>query len=419
MTGSTLAQAGAPRRVHVRLRAVRRSAILAALSTAPLCATAAHAQTATPPSAWGPLAPGPNPVGFSSWVERDASRMTDAHARAVQVSLWYPSTDRAVAPRLSIADYVALGATERGQPASDSSSATSVGQFVTFLASSGVPRADVMRWLASPMRARRDAAHLAHAIRPLILVAQGNGHAAYHQAVLCEYLASHGYTVVTTPSPLRLGATLAGDSDIFAVAADQAADLEVATRAAVRRGLADSAHVATVGHSFGARASLLVVLHRHASMLVSLDGGIANAQGRAWLDHAPVDLTHARGSLVHIFQEGDSIVVPDFGTVRRLTGMDRTLILADGLRHWGFTSFGTSAAAFPTVAPGPASANNARTSADVVIVTACVLDRWSRGIGRLDPTPCFEGKAALRSRERLPATGDRPTFNLRPGNAAR
>ena len=354
--------------------------------------------------AWGALTPGPARVGFSSWVERDSSRITHGTARAVQVSVWYPATASERPPRLRYADYVALGATEGGRLESDSATSAAITQFVEFLVSNGVPRDDVTRWMASPMYAQVDAAPAARAGRPLVLVAQGNGQAAYSQAVLCELLASHGYVVLTTPSPVRLGAPLTSDADIFPLVSAQAADLEVAMRAAVRRGLGDSLHVATIGHSLGARASLLLVLHHHASLLVSLDGGIANAQGRTWLDSAHLSLGEARGSLVHFYQEGDSIVIPDFSMVRQLTGMDRSLILAAGLRHWNFTSFGTSAAAFPTVAPGPTTPANERTSAAVLSVTRCVLDQWTRGRGQLSPARCLNRTTGLTLRARLAAT---------------
>jgi len=336
-----------------------------------------EAQARMPLPAWGALTPGPARVGFSSWVERDSSRISDGKARAVQVSVWYPTTKPALAPHLHYADYVALGATERGQPTSDSASSAAITQFVEFLVSNGVPRDDVMRWMASPMYARVDTARAVRAGRPLVLVAQGNGQAAYSQAVLCELLASHGYVVLTTPSPVRLGAPLTSDADIDPLVFAQATDLQVAMRAAVRRGLGDSLHVATIGHSLGARVAA-AGLAPPCVAVVSLDGGIANAQGRTWLDSAHLSLSAARGSLVHLYQEGDSTVIPDFTMVHQLTGMDRSLILAAGVRHWNFTSFGTSAAAFPTVAPGPTTPAKERTSADLMRVTRCVLDVWAR-----------------------------------------
>ena len=385
-------------------RATFCAVLLLELASAGVFAPRLAAQKSTPLPAWGALTPGPARVGFSSWVERDSSRSTDGEVRAVQVSVWYPTTKPALAPRLHYADYVALGATERGQPASDSANSAAITEFVEFLVSNRVPRDDVMHWMASEMYAHVDTARAMRAGQPLVLVAQGNGQAAYSQAVLCELLASHGYVVLTTPSPVRLGAPLTSDADIYPLVSAQATDLEVGMRAAVRRGLGDSLHVATIGHSLGARASLLLVLRHHASLLVSLDGGIANAQGRSWLDSAHLSLGAARGSLVHLYQQGDSTVIPDFRLVRQLTGMDRSLILAAGLRHWNFTSFGTSAAAFPTVAPGPTTPANERTSADVMRVTRCVLDAWVRGRRSVNPAMCLDRTRGLTLRERLAAT---------------
>lgn len=366
--------------------------------------TPGAAQDQAPPS-WGSLTPGPHVVGVASFVARDSARTAPDGPRVVQITFWYPARPVANAPVAQYSDYVALGASERGQGTTRAEGTRAVSSFTEFLVGNGVPRSDVTRWLESPMRASF-AAPRARGNHPVVLVAQGNGHAAYSQAVLAEYLASHGYLVATTPSPGRIGPAMQTEDDILPAAVAQAEDLALALRWLVRRGWGDSSRVAVVGHSFGARAALLLLHRSVASVLVSLDGGIANAQGRQWLDGSTIDPGRIRGFVVHLFQEGDTIVRPDFALLRQLTGTARILVRAEGLSHWHFTSFGTISGTFPTVAPGATDRVRARTAAHVVEFAACVLDAWARSAAAA-PEACLHPGSGLSLVERLSALSPR------------
>lgn len=61
-------------------------------------------------------------------------------------------------------------------------------------------------------------------------MAQGNGQSAHHQAVLSEFLASHGFIVCATPSQARLGDRLKSEADVLPGAMAQAGDLAIAER---------------------------------------------------------------------------------------------------------------------------------------------------------------------------------------------
>ncbi|MSR07026.1 MAG: hypothetical protein EXR93_08185 [Gemmatimonadetes bacterium] len=346
---------------------------------------------------WGSLSTGKNQVGVTSWIIRDSTRLTEGRPRAIQVTAWYPAM-RGTGNRVQYSDYVALTAAERGDEAADGTAA--IQRFMEFLASNGVPSADIGRWLGSPMMAVRDAVRAAGR-PPLILIAQGNFHAAYNHAVLGEYLASRGYAVITTPSPGRIGPFMQTDADILPAARAQSQDLALAATDVVKRGWANGEQTAVVAHSFGARAGLLLLADRRISLLVSLDGGIANAQGRGWLDSSALNRRAVHGGIVHVFQDVDSTVVPDFTLMRELTGTDRLLIRAVNLQHWQFTSFGTIAASFPTLVPGTPLPGTSRIAANVVDLTACVLDLWRQG--RAKPEGRCLGAEGLEFVERIPA----------------
>ena len=220
-----------------------------------------------------------------------------------------------------------------------------------------------------------------------------------HQAVLAEYLASCGYVVVTTPSPTRIGTPMHDESDIYPVARLQAHDLHVAVRAVARRGWADSTRVAVVGHSFGARAGLLLLADGDSRLLVSLDGGIADSIGRNWLTGTNVDTAKIPGSVVHLYQVGDSTIVPDFTLLHALTGTDRVLVRVSGVSHWHFTSFGVITDSFPTVAPGKSTPAGAEAAARIDDYARCALDAWNRGAVRA--ADACAAAPPLRETERL------------------
>ena len=79
-------------------------------------------------------------------------------------------------------------------------------------------------WLDAPMLATADPDPSGGRF-PLVLVAQGNGQSAPDQAPLAEYLASHGYVVATSPSPMRISGPLVDEASVGARAEEQAADL--------------------------------------------------------------------------------------------------------------------------------------------------------------------------------------------------
>jgi predicted dienelactone hydrolase len=129
----------------------------------------ATAPTQSGPAIWAGLAPGAHGVGFQT------------AGPAGSVSVWYPAGDGGAA--MTLRDYY-------DEPAASS--------YAGFLAGAGFRASDVDAMFDAAMAARRNAPRLDGPF-PVILIAQGNAQAAADQAVLAEYLASHGYVVATTP----------------------------------------------------------------------------------------------------------------------------------------------------------------------------------------------------------------------------
>ncbi|HZJ70276.1 MAG TPA: hypothetical protein VFF36_05040, partial [Planctomycetota bacterium] len=160
-----------------------------------------------------PLAvdPGPLPVGFTVIRKTDTSRkLNEKEPWPVEIGLWYPAASGG--EPLRYRDYVALDGEVEG--------------YRKFLRGNGVmTEAGIDAWLDAPLLARRDARARPGRF-PVVLIGGGMGGALADQAVLAEHLASRGYVVATTPSPVRLGVPMESDADVLPMAQAQQRDLE-------------------------------------------------------------------------------------------------------------------------------------------------------------------------------------------------
>jgi dienelactone hydrolase len=306
-----------------------------------LLATALARAQPAPPALWAGLQPGSHAVGFTTERIADPARRADGQPRQVQVSCWFPATGPAGVP-LTFRDYFLLSAAERGT-ASVEAKRAAISDERKFFASVGVEGALVDRWFDAPVFARAGGSPARGAF-PLVLVAQGNGQPAHYQAVLSEFIASHGFVVCTTPSQSRLGTAMTSEADVLPSATAQAADLRIAERYAREHYHPRAAPPGVVGHSFGGRSALVLAAGGHAAAIVSLDGGIGAEEARSWVEGLPLDRTHFATPILHIYEEGDRAITPDLTLIRSLARSDRTLVTIDAMRHIDFTSLGFGAA---------------------------------------------------------------------------
>ena len=319
-------------------------------------ATPVRAQTAITPGRW--------PVGFTTLTVRDSGS-----SRPFTAGVWYPARAGGV-ERLTYRRYLMVDGGDE-----------EIGGLSGLLASRGAPPRAVAAWLDRPMLAMREAASSGER-HPLVLIAQGNGQTLHDQAPLAEILASHGYLVATAPSPMRLTGPLTDERMVGARAAEQARDLELVAEALAGRADLAPGRIGIVGHSFGARAGLLLAMHeQRVAALVSIDGGIGTGAGRASLEAAPefrADLL--RTSVLHFYETLDNVMAPDFGLLRSLGHSDRWLVLAPAMHHHLFTSLGAAALENPELRPAlGATAAAVASYAAVTSATIEFLDGFVAG----------------------------------------
>lgn len=325
------------------------------------------------PTLWGPLEPDGYAVRLDTLMRRAPARNGWAPAgRPVQITIWSPATARGAL--LTYRDYIALTANQGSlEAATPEASTAAIARLTRFVTSMGSSEEAVRQWLDMPVAASWDAPR-APGRFPLVVIAQGNYHSAYNQAVLGEYLASHGYVVATSPSPLVVEDT-PDSASLLTRARRQAADIEYVADVMRNRAGVDPLRVAVVGHSFGARAAFVAIVDgAPCRAFVSLDGGIANKLGNDWLAGTPLDTAQLRIPLLHIYQDRDSTVQPDFTLVRRWHRADRNLVRVDDMHHQYFTALGFVAAVDTALHVGPPVANLATKVGGVVQMTGAFLD---------------------------------------------
>jgi dienelactone hydrolase len=332
-------------------------------------------------------APAPVAVGTTTMLALDSARHgADTTApRPVQITVWYPA-QRSSSARVTYGEYFDLSASER-EPATDSAKGAARAGYRAFVVEHGLADSVFTRWLATPMLAVRDAAPLASR-RPLIVLVNGNGQSAQDQSTLGEYLASHGYVVATSPSYTRISRPPESEGELGSGAEEQADDIAFVVARLRTRADVDTAKLGLVAHSLGARGALLYQMRSGAAKaLVSLDGGIGTATGRAAMEQAKsFDATRLTIPVLHVYERLDAFMTPDFTMLKELTGAPVWLAGTHDMHHIHFTSLGAWGARVPAV--GALVGATTRTAAEyavVVDVTRAFLDTYVRGDTRAFP----------------------------------
>ncbi|HUL50250.1 MAG TPA: dienelactone hydrolase family protein [Gemmatimonadales bacterium] len=336
-------------------------------------------------------------VGFEAVLLADTSRHLGIRPRPLQLALWYPAVTSPGVP-LTYSDYLRLAAAETTSVDTARLGLQAIDERCAFLAAHAIPESTITRWFTAPMLAKRDIPP-ARGPFPLVLIAQGNGESAVDQSVLAEYLASWGYVVATSPSQARITGEPESESDVGTAAQDQARDLAALRGALAQRGEIDPARLGIVGHSFGARSALLYAMRDpHVLAVVSLDGGIGTATARAFYESAPgFDPRNARAPVLHVYEQLDPEMSPDWTTLRKLDKAPVWLARTHALRHHHFTALGAAAGAFPALAiPIGATRQTALEYAGVLAMTRAFLDTYLREANAFGAGREWNGLAATR-----------------------
>ncbi len=217
---------------------------------------------------WGELAAGPFAVGFRTAFKTDYGRHYGPPAgepgaprqfRPIFVAAWYPADVAATASGpMTYGDYLNVTAEDEAF-ASFAKRITAYVRDVTITYSLGrkpeemddAGRRELEEREQLPLRAVRDAPSAAGRF-PVIVCHPGLGGSYEDNTVLCEYLASHGYVVVSSVFQPEEGTSLNLDWDL----SRSHKDLSFLMNVIAESPQADLARVGAVGQSYGAQALL-------------------------------------------------------------------------------------------------------------------------------------------------------------------
>ena len=248
---------------------------------------------------WKALKPGPHAVGFKALAASDATRTfqtpTDYFGhprpgfgnRPVQIALWYPAEAASSGVPLTYGDYVSLLAWELGDvKAGAEERLAAESQFVQMAAPSATTEVKTAfgALFRESVRAKRDAKPAAGRFSVMIY-APGGGYPAFDNSVLAEFLASHGFIVLSSPSVGPEGR----DMPASAVALDaESRDMEFLAGYAQSLPQADPNRIAAMGFSLGGpSAALFTLRNARVKALISLDGALRDERYAAMAGSFP------------------------------------------------------------------------------------------------------------------------------------
>jgi dienelactone hydrolase len=209
--------------------------------------------------------PGQYSVGFKVVEQYDHSRRFSLQeggkpieeGRPLQTMIWYPAI-KSSAPKMKLGDFTELSNRETSflNPVEQGAPQQFVRSFM--LGTEDQPTASV-----------RDASDQTGRF-PVVIYAPSVNSPAFENLEICEYLASHGYVVIATPSMGVSSRHMAVDS---AGANAEAQDISFLIDFAKKLPDANPAELAVIGYSWGGTAALVAAQRDHCiTALVALDG---------------------------------------------------------------------------------------------------------------------------------------------------
>lgn len=275
--------------------------------------------------AWGSLTPGPHKAGFRVLDGESAPGAAGSQPRPIEVAVWYPASGGGEA--VAFGDYFRLAADLRRRSGDTLSGAIT-----------GDPGAltpeQAAAVLTSPMFARRDARAAAGPF-PVVMWSARYGTVAA-QAVLSEYLASHGYVVAAVwpkeaqeKLPFELN-TAAGKLDELDAQSD---DVRGALRLVRALDAADDARTALLSWSYaGESAWRIAQTDARVELVVSLDSNVRT--GWVYQSAASIEAAPFQPRYVSLDKETFEVRGLAHGNFNALEGMIPAVFGIERVQRW-------------------------------------------------------------------------------------
>ncbi|MFY0629150.1 MAG: alpha/beta hydrolase [Flavobacteriaceae bacterium] len=215
---------------------------------------------------------GSHSVGFKHYITSDQTRTyqrkmdwgTESIARPISISLWFPATKKESSTKLSLLNYMRILKQEEEWDFLPDE------QLLNWFAYANTPQN--RKHLTEKTFAFFDTSPVNEKF-PVIIYAPSYEASSIENFALCEYLASHGYLVISTSSKGTEGRWI-GKETLKGIET-QARDLEFLLQEVSKMKNADREKIATMGFSLGGLSNVLLQMKNTSiRAIVSLDGSI-------------------------------------------------------------------------------------------------------------------------------------------------
>jgi len=287
-------------------------------------------------------------VGFKNYQKIDATRTykkvfnwsNSTISRPIPISVWYPATETTTT-KTTILSYLEIFKREEEWE--------------------HLPNEYLLNWFKFPQNTAHNKAILTHNTNafihskaakgtfPVIIYAPSLEASSIENFMLCEYLASHGYIVISSPSRGAETKNFIGKAPKNMEA--QARDIEFLIQEILKFPNANTERIATMGFSFGGLSNVLAQMrNKHIKAIVSLDGTIRYDYKA--LKASPFhDITHVDVPFIHVAQKDipemvlkeekiDPKLNSEFEFYDSLVHSDAYKLKFHDLTHANFSSFG-------------------------------------------------------------------------------
>jgi pimeloyl-ACP methyl ester carboxylesterase len=213
-----------------------------------------------------------------SFATKDSSGLLSSEEygfRPMQVCIWYPALENEESTPMHYEEYFFLSASETGSIALNTSKKEEI--MKNFIKTEPVNSAKLNSELGVEMSAVKDALPDLSGRFPIIIYGPSWSSAAFENALLCEFLASHGYVVVASPS---VGPDNR-DMPISLIGVEtQARDMEFLLQEIRKFPNADVESIAVAGFSLGGLSNVLMLArNKLVDAWIGIDPSIHEAYG--------------------------------------------------------------------------------------------------------------------------------------------
>lgn len=319
---------------------------------------------------WGKLNPGPHAAGFKVLFEYDASRPYKREAdywgkkiegerrRPLQINIWYPAAPSSGTP-IVFQDYLLLTAREENFAEAPPEQKQRVFAAFKNQWARDADEQTVSKVLNTQTGAFRDAKPAAGKF-PLVIIAPSTRLSSpVGNAILAEYLATHGFVVASTPAIGLLGRQLFFDP---LGTITQMQDIQFVIGKMKSAPEVDPVKLALIGFSAGGLPTSLIAMYNpEVDALVSLESAAANQFGHSALFQNPLyEPRRLTVPLLH-FTTQETNEGTDDSFIRAVKYSTVRTVKLKGMRPTDFSSYSLVTAILPQPAsqqqqsPSPAT----------------------------------------------------------------